>query len=556
MILELYMKNCALVEELRLQIDKNLNILTGETGSGKSIIIDALGLCLGEKYDRTFLRKGSEKGLVEALFYVENEKLKNLLNENGFDIEENLLIISREINIDGKSIPRINNRVCRVSLLKEISSYLIDIHSQHQNQALFNKDKHLEFLDLFGHDKLKTLKEDYLSMYKEYKSVIKEYKVLTQNKNDLEIEREIDLIKFQLSEIEDANLDKDEYDELIQKRDVYRNSEKIYSSLNNAYQILNFEEINPIDLIGNAVREISNVSKYDEVLENTSSEVQRIMYELQDISRDIRNYQENISFDEYELSQIENRVDEINNLKRKYGNSIEEIFEYYEKIKSNLENILGKDEKVEKLKLKIKELELILKEKAKLLTLKRKEVALNLEEKITNELHSLDMKNTIFKVLFEEIDFSNNGCDNVEYLISFNLGEDLKPIYKVASGGEMSRFMLSFKSILSDIDSINTLVFDEIDTGISGIAAEIVGEKLREISHKKQILCITHLPQIAVKGNTHYLIEKHSDKERTYTNIKKLNLDQRTKEISRLIGGSSITDKTIEHAREILQLNN
>lgn len=555
MILELYMKNCALVEELRLQIDKNLNILTGETGSGKSIIIDALGLCLGEKYDRTFLRKDSDKGIVEALFFVENLKLKELLNENGFDIEENLLLISREMHSDGKSIPRINNRVCRVSLLKEISSFLIDIHSQHQNQVLFNKDKHLEFLDLFGDKEIKNLKLDYQNIYKEYKNLIKELNNLTNNKDEFEIEREIDLIKFQLDEIDNANLDKDEFDELLKKREVYRNSEKIYSNLNLAYQILSNEDINAIDLIGNSVKELGSVSKYDENLEAYQNDLERIMYELQDISREIGNYKDNISFDPYEFQNIENRVDEINNLRRKYGDNIEDIFNYYDKINQKLEDILGKDEKIEFLKSEITKKEKILKNKASKLSLKRKEVSEDLESKLSEELHSLNMKNTVFKVNFEEIDFTKEGIDNVEFLISFNLGEDLKPIYKVASGGEMSRFMLSFKSILSDIDGIDTLVFDEIDSGISGIAAEIVGDKLKEISSKKQILCITHLPQIATKGDTHYLIEKHSDEKRTYTNIKKLDEKQRINEIARLIGGSSITDKTLEHAKEILSLS-
>ncbi len=348
MILELYMKNCALVEELRLGIDQNLNILTGETGSGKSIIIDALGLCLGEKYDRSFLRKGTEKGVIETVFHSESSNLKKVLQEHDLDLDEdNLLVITRVIYSDGKSVARVNGRTVKLSILKDIASTLIDIHGQHQNQALFNKETHLDFLDLFGEFELEKYKKEYKSIYDEYSEVKKALNVLTENKDDMQIQREIDLLKFQINEIESANLSKDEYEELLKQRDVYRNSEKIYSNLNSAYQNLYDGSVNSVDLIGNAVKELSLISQYDKTLSDYNNDIERIMYELQDISREIRNYKENIDFEPYELEQIELRVDEINNLRRKYGDSIEDIFEYYEKIKSRLEEILNRDEKVE-----------------------------------------------------------------------------------------------------------------------------------------------------------------------------------------------------------------
>lgn len=549
------MKNCALVEELKLDIDKNLNILTGETGSGKSIIIDALGLCLGEKYDRNFLRNKTEKGLVQAVFYLENKKVKEILSENGFDIEEdNTLIITREIYKDGKSVPRINGRVVKVSLLKEISQMLIDIHSQHQNQVLYNKEKHLEILDLFGENDLKEIKQDYVNTFKNYSNLKKELQKLNENKDEFEIQREIDLIKFQLDEIDSGNLDKDEYEELLKQREVFRNSEKIYNNLNNSYQMLYGENQNIVDLIGSVSKELSCVSKYDERICEFSSEIDRIMYELQDISRDIRNYKDNINFEPYELKNIEDRVDEINNLRRKYGETIEDIFKYYEKINLRLNQILGRDEQIEKLNLEIKNLEQVLHKKAENLSLKRKQVAKNLKNQITDELCSLDMKNSKFEVCFLEKDFNVEGKDDVEFMISFNLGEKLNSISKTASGGEMSRFMLCLKTILSNIYNIDTLVFDEIDTGISGIAAQIVGKKLSNMGKQKQIICITHLPQIAAFANSHYCITKESDNERTFTNIEKLDENKRQKEISRLIAGSNVTDKTIEHAKEILKL--
>lgn len=318
LILELYMKNCALVDELRLNIDNNLNILTGETGSGKSIIIDALGLCLGEKYDRSFLRKGTQKGLVEALFDIKSERLKIKLIENGIEVDEdNQIIISREIHDDGKSISRVNGRNVKVSLLRSISTYLIDIHGQHQNQALFNRETHIDFLDLFGESKLLKSKKNYEETYLEYNKVKKELNILTENKDDMQIQREIDLIKFQLNEIEAANLNKDEYEELLKQREVYRNSEKIYSNLNSAYTDLYDGGINASDLISKSLRELGVIAKYDQSLNEYNENIERIMYELQDISRDIRNYKDSIDFSPHELENIEMRVDEINTLRRK-----------------------------------------------------------------------------------------------------------------------------------------------------------------------------------------------------------------------------------------------
>ena len=555
MILELYMKNCALVEELRLTIGENLNILTGETGSGKSIIIDALGLCLGEKYDRSFLRKGTEKGIVESIFSSESKHLKDVLEKYDIELDEdNLLVITRVIYNDGKSVARVNGRTIKLSVLKEIATTLIDIHGQHQNQALFNKETHLQFLDLFGENELQDLKLDYKYMYKEYIKVKNTLNILTENKDDMQIQREIDLLKFQINEIESANLNKDEYEELLKQRDVFRNSEKIYSNLNLSYQNLYEGSVNAVDLIGSASKELSSIAEYDKVLSEYNENVERIMYELQDISREIRNYKDSIDFEPYELEQIEIRIDEINNLKRKYGNTIEEIFEYYDKTKNRLDEILNRDEKVEELKKEILRIEKILNDKAEKLTKSRKKVANTLEDVLLKELKSLNMKNVVFKVNFEEINFNLEGKDDIEFMISFNLGEDIKPIYKVASGGEMSRFMLAFKTILADIDQIDTLVFDEIDTGISGIAAQIVGEKLSQIAKKKQIICITHLPQIAANADTHYCIEKNISNDRTFTSIRRLDRNQKRDEIARLIAGSNITEKTIEHASEIIEL--
>lgn len=552
MILELYMKNCALIDELRISLEKGLNILTGETGSGKSIIIDALGLCLGNKYDKSFLRRGTEKGVVEAVFYSEGDRLKSVLDENEIEYDDGNIVITRIIYRDGKSTARVNGRTIRLSLLKEIASLLVDVHGQHSNQAIFRPETHLRFVDMSGD--VEKEKSEYTDVYKKYTEVRRELLKLDDNKDEMEIQREIDLLKFQINEIEAASLKEGEYDELVAKRDIFRNSEKIYNSLSAAYGVLHEGDINTIDLAGRAVAEISSVSQYSEKISSIYERAERIMYELQDISSEIRNCREETEFEPYELEQLETRVDEINNLRRKYGNTEKDIFLYYDRISERLSEILNRDEKREELKGKLHEIESVLEKKAEALTEKRKTAAENLENELIKELNSLDMKNVTMKTVFERKQYSNDGADNVEFMISFNLGEELKPISKVASGGEISRFMLAFKSIIADADDIETLVFDEIDTGISGIAAQNVGEKLSDIADKKQIICITHLPQIAANADSHYLIEKRNDEQRTYTTIEKLDEPDRINEIARLISGKNITDTTIIHAREIIQL--
>lgn len=548
------MKNCALVEELRLTIDKNLNILTGETGSGKSIIIDALGLCLGNKYDKSFLRKGTDKGFVETVFYSENENLKRIMSENDIDMEDGIITIARVIYSDGKSTARVNGRTVKLSLLKEIVSYLIDVHGQHQNQLLFDPSRHLKFIDAFAGETIVDAKMEYKELYSEYSKVKSELLRLNDNKDEMEIQREIDLLKFQIDEIEAANLNPEEYEELIQKRDVFRNSEKIFNNLNVSYEAIHNSEINAIDIVGRVVSELSSIASFDKKIGDIYNEVERIMYELQDLSGEIRDYKDSINFEPYELEQIEIRLNDINNLRRKYGDTIEDIFDFHEKISKRLYDILNRDEEKERLKEKLESIEKELYKKSEVLTEIRKEQAEKMAALLIEELDSMDMKNVRFCTEFSDRDFTAEGRDFAEFMISFNVGEDLRPISKVASGGEISRFMLAFKTILADTDEIETLVFDEIDTGISGIAAQNVGEKLSDIATKKQIICITHLPQIAANADTHYCIEKKTDGERTFTIVEKLGADGRKREISRLISGKQITEKTIEHAKEILSL--
>ena len=431
---------------------------------------------------------------------------------------------------------------------------IVDMHGQHQNQALYNRENHLEFLDLFGKEEIKKEYEIYKKCYKEYNEIKRKIFKLNDNKSDMEVQREKDLLKFQINEIEAANLNVDEYEELKSRKEILENGEKIFSSLSETYQLLHAGQFNSEDQVGNASNLLSSVSKYDKEIEKIEETANNVLYEIQELSRSIRVYLDGIDFDPNTLNEIQERLYVINNLRRKYGDTIEEILEYYEKIQERLDDIENREEKNLKLQkelsLKADELNVC----AENLSSVRKELAKKLEDNLLKELCTLNMKNTKFKVNFKKIEYNEKGNDDIEFLVSFNLGEDVNPLYKVASGGEMSRFMLAFKSILSDVDKIETLIFDEIDTGISGRAAQTVGEKLSAISKEKQVICITHLPQIASFADEHFYIEKNVENKRTYTSIERLDRSLKKNEIARLISGTIITEKTVEHADEILEI--
>ncbi|SFE74103.1 DNA repair protein RecN [Peptostreptococcus sp. D1] len=554
MIYDLYMKNCALVEELRVDFGKKLNILTGETGSGKSIILEALNLCIGGKFDRTYIRKGCDFAEVEALFFSKNAKFTDMLDKLDVQREEDgSVIVSRKLFLDGKSTTKINGKNIRVGDLKKLMSLIVDMHGQHQNQALYNRDNHIEFVDLFGKAEISGVYDKYIKVFKEYNEIKREILKINDNKSEKEVQREKDLLKFQIDEIEKARLDKNEYDELLKRRDIFVNSEKIYKALNEVYSNLNSSDFNALELIGRSVSLLSGVSKYDDKILEINEAIESIMYELEDKSTSVRHYIDSIEFEPHELDEIQERIDVYNTMKRKYGDSIDEILSYLEKMSRRLNDIENRDEILSSLQEKLSKKFIELKKSGAELTNTRIKASAELEIRLLEELNSLNMKNTRFKVNFNSLDYNENGCDDIEFFVSFNLGEDLNPLSKVASGGEMSRFMLAFKSILSDVDKIEALIFDEIDSGISGRAAQIVGEKLSNISKKKQVICITHLPQIASFADDHFQIEKNVENDRTYTRLSKLGDGEKKNEIARLISGKVISKKTIEHADEIIE---
>lgn len=554
MIKELYMKNCALIEELRVDFGSKLNILTGETGSGKSIVLEGLNLCLGGKYDRSFLRKDCDRGLVELLIYTDNQKVEDLLNEHSIPYSDKELLVSRSIFEDGKSTTKLNGRSIRLADLRTIMMTIVDIHSQHQNQALYNRDVHLEFLDLYGKDSLKDIKSKYDASYKKYTDIKSKILELNDNMTERELEREVDLLKYQIDEIEKANLDVDEYEILKVKYKKYSNQDKINTAILTSYDLLKSGDLGVEGRIGKSLSALGPVADYDIVLEDFVEGLENIMYQLEDLDASMRSYIDKNEYNPQILEEIQLRMDFINTMKRKYGDKIEDILDYKIEMKQRLYNIENREER--KLAL-LKEQEKIEEDLEKIggeLTHSRMKVANLLEESLLKELESLNMKNTKFKVIFNKVGYTSSGCDDVEYYVSFNLGENLNPLNKVASGGEMSRFMLAFKKILSDVDKIETMIFDEIDTGISGRAAQVVGEKLAEMAKHKQLICITHLPQIAAFADDHYYIEKNVENERTFTSIRNLSYQDRQEEIARLISGKIITEKTLEHSHEMIEL--
>lgn len=554
MIKELYMRNCALIEELRVDFGSKLNILTGETGSGKSIVLEGLSLCLGGKYDRSFLRKGCDKGLVELLIYTDNKKVEDLLDEYSIPYSDNELHVSRSIFEDGKSTTKLNGRTIRLADLRTIMMAIVDIHSQHQNQALYNKDVHLEFLDLYGKDALKDSMSKYSACYEKYIEVKTKINELNDNMSERELEREVDLLKYQIDEIEKANLDVDEYEILKVKYKKLSNQDKINTAILTSYDILRSGDLGVEDRIGKSLAALGPVADYDIVLEDFVEVLENIMYQLEDLDASIRSYIDKNEYNPQLLEEIQVRMDFINTMKRKYGDRIEDILDYKLEMKKRLYNIENREERRQALLKEKRIIEEDLEVIGGELTDQRMKVANLLEESLLKELGSLNMKNTKFKVIFNKVGYTSSGSDDVEFYVSFNLGENLNPLNKVASGGEMSRFMLAFKKILSDVDKIETMIFDEIDTGISGRAAQVVGEKLAEMSKYKQLICITHLPQIAAFADDHYYIEKNVENERTFTSISNLDYEDREKEIARLISGKIITEKTLEHSHEMIEL--
>ena len=531
MINILHIKNIGIIDELTINLNSGFNVLTGETGAGKTLIIDSLNIISGGRFSKEMIRKGEEYSFVEAQIF--NEKS-----------EENI-IVSREINLKGRNICKINGRLVTVAELKEFMRKKIDIHGQNDNLNLLDTNNQIEYLDSFAAEEIHELKNNYKSLYEKYLYVKNE---LNSNYGDeKEKQRKLDLLRYQVNEIEEVNLKVGEEEELENENKLIKNSEKIYNNLYKANELI---ENSAIESISTAVRNMEKIEEYSKEYENISKALKSAYYDLQEINRDLQDSNNDIYFDENRKIEIAERLDLIYTLKRKYGNNIQEILAYKNELEKEIQQIESLEDYINKLNTQKQELEIKMKEIAEKINIIRSKNAIKLSNGINKELKDLELANSEFKVevKYTENEFNKNGLNSVEFNIRTNIGEDMKSLAKVASGGENSRIMLAIKTVLADIDKTETLVFDEIDTGISGLAADKVGEKLKLISNKHQVLIVTHLANIAAKGDYNYYIHKEVKENKTKTKIELLNEEQTLREVARIASGK-ITKETIEHAK-------
>ena len=559
MLKELCIKDFALIDYSKINFFEGFNIFTGETGAGKSIVIDALLFALGKRADKSFIRKNKSKTTIEAIFYLESnnkDAIKSLLIEEGIDLDEDMIILRREIYEDGKSTCRLNGKLVTRSFLSLITSLMITIHSQNEFSEILTKESQLNILDDFI-----SLKSD--DVYNSYKKIFLSYRlkqeelsqILTTYDNAFML-RELDIIKYQIKEIEEAKLNKGEFEGLESKINLLEHSEEISLLINNIYNdsYSNSDNIlKKIDLFKNS---LSKFSKSDELINNWYEGFNEVYYKLEDITLTIRDNLDKFSYDYGKLADLKQRYSDINKILLKYGKDINSVFDYLGEMysrKNYLENI---DSNIINLKNEISSLEIDLENYSKKISQKRLIGIAELKSAIVDELISLDMINSKFDIKLENTtEFGINGRDSISFLISFNKGEDLKPFNKIASGGEISRFMLALKKVSATFDNISTIVFDEIDTGISGKAAKVVGEKLKEISKHRQIICITHLPQIAAKGDYHFAVQKLESGDNTHSFITQLSKDERISEIAKMISGDDTSTTSYKYAKEMIELN-
>ena len=537
MISTLHIKNIGIIDDLSIDLNEGLNVLTGETGAGKTLIIDSLGIISGGRFSKEMIRKGETNSFVEICMYEPE-------NENSIDGN---IIVSREINSNGKNMCKINGRMVTVNELKNFMSKFIEIHGQNDNQSLLDNKFHLKYLDGFIGDKIIDIKKPYKEKYEKYLEIKQELK--NNYGDEKERERKLDLLRYQFNEIEEANLKVNEEDNLEEKRKLMLNSEKISKNLNEADIAIGE---NSIDSINTAIRALEKIENIDKKYEDISSNLKNIYYELQEISRDISEHKEDVYFDEQERNEVEERLDLIYNLKRKYGNDVQEILNYKDEIEAEINHIENLDEYNNKLKKELKHLKQEMTTLAEKMHELRNEYGKVLSININKVLEDLEMKNANINIHvdYNEEEYFENGKDIVEFYITTNLGEDEKQLAKIASGGEMSRIMLAIKKVLADTDKMPVLIFDEIDTGISGKAAGAVAEKLNGISKNHQVLCISHLPSIAAIADYNYFISKRVINERTNTNIKLLNEKETLEEIARISSGE-INEATIQYAMQL-----
>lgn len=557
MLKELHIKNIAVIEEVRIEFGSGFNALTGETGAGKSILIDSINMALGGRSSRDIIRTGCDFALVDLCFEDESEVLKETLLDLGIEVEDGLILINRKMSREGKSVCRINGSIVPTSLLRQIAPLLIDIHGQNDNQTLLSPERHIGLLDEYG-DLIKE-RDAYEKEYREVEALKKEIESL--NLDCEEKARRLELLSFQAAEISAARLKVGEDEELLELREKLYNMESIVSGATTAYAAIYGNESGAaFDLLKTAERALSDISRFDQKLSECYDRLKSITVEAGDIASDINACLSGTEFSMAELDQIEERLDLINALKRKYGQSISEIIEFSENAKKEAENIQRSDERIDFLKAELSKKMVSLAALAEVLSASRRAAGEELSKALMEELCELDMPKVRFFVNVSErqddggTKYNEKGKDDVEFLISANVGESLKPMSKIASGGELSRIMLAVKSVLSKIDGMDAMIFDEIDTGVSGRAAQRIAEKISSLARDRQIFSVTHLAQIAAMADNHYLIEKRDSGEHTSTNVRLLDENERIGELARIIGGVSVTELTQQNAKEMLEM--
>lgn len=553
MLLNLHVKNLALIDEIEVEFGDHLNILTGETGAGKSILLGSMNAALGNKISKDMIRPGENYALVELLFHIDHPEVLKKLEEMDIAVEDGEVLISRKI-LNRRNICKVNGTTVTVPKLKEISSMFIDIHSQHEHQSLLNKNKHLKIVDEFSKKESQEIKENIKEIYEKYADI---KRVLEEEYSDQEKRnRELDFILYEINEIQSAALQPGE-DEAVEKQ--YRkmiNSKKIMENLHTAYHITGYEDaMSAGSQIGNALREMMSAAQYDESLASLTEQLETVDAIMNDFNRDLSAYMTEMEFDEQEFYEVEQRLNTINGLKSKFGATMDDIQSYLDTLEKKRDQICHFEENKEALMCKLEKTEQILRAECQKLSKIRKENAKSLCEKMTEALKDLNFLDVIFTMEFKELPhYTKNGMDEAVFLISTNPGLPVRPLNEVASGGELSRIMLAIKSVLADVDQVDTLIFDEIDSGISGRTAQKVSEKMAVIAKSHQVIAITHLPQIAAMADNHYLIEKKVEGVHTKTIMTALEEKASVTELARILGGVEVTDSVLESAKEMKEL--
>lgn len=550
----LHIENIAVIEQAEIQFDDGFNVLTGETGAGKSIVIDAIGAVLGERTSRDLIRTGARSARVEAVF----TRLPQLswFEENGVSPDENgELLLQRELHPDGKNVCRVGGRLLTVSQLKALGQQLLNIHGQHEGQLLLDEERHLDYLDRFGN--LEDLLADFRSSYASVAALRREISALQMD--EAERERRIDSLNYQAAELERAGLKAGEEETLLARRDLLRNAEKLIDAVQSAHYALSGDEDNQgaVALIGDAEYALGGVRRVSDELDALTGKMAELRFAADDLAEQVRDLRDNFDFSPGELDEVESRLDIIFRLRKKYGNTVEEMLEYLERCHSELEQLQDSGDTLLHLEKKLDQARKNALEKGRILSEHRKSAAATLQDRIQTELAQLDMPKVRFSVEFSPMECQDGmdatGLDQVRFLMSANVGEDLKPIARVASGGELARVMLALKSVLAENDDVSTLIFDEVDTGVSGRAARKVAEKMADIACAKQVLCVTHLPQIAAMAGTHFSVEKRERDGRTFTQVERLTQERRREELARLTGGAAVTQIQLESAGQLLE---